>query len=84
MYYDYRQDDLYLSQRDEDALFEFINGQNDALNLKSPQSDSYYYLQGWYDTKRKLARGKQAREFERVQAEIEPQENWTADEWEEF
>ncbi len=84
MYYDYRQDEKYLNQRDEDALFEFINGQNDALNLNSPQSEDYYYLLRWHDTKRKLARGEQARGFEKVQAEIQLQKNWTADEWEEF
>ena len=84
MYYDYRQDENYLHQRDEDALFEFINGQNDALNLKSPQSKDYYYLQGWHDTKRKLARGELCQQFEQHIAEIEYQKNWTPDEWEEF
>ena len=84
MYYDYRQDEKYLHQRDEDALFEFINGQNDALKLNSPQSEDYYYLQGWDDTKRKLARGELCQQFEQSIAEIEYQKNWTPDEWEEF
>lgn len=46
-----------LSRRDEDALFEYINGENDALTLETPASDDYYYLSGWYETKAKLARG---------------------------
>jgi hypothetical protein len=50
-------DYLQLSSRDEDALFEYINGENDALTLETPASDDYYYLSGWHETKAKLARG---------------------------
>ena len=39
---------------DEQARLEFIDGQNDAIALLSPQSDSPYYLQGWQDTKHRL------------------------------
>lgn len=46
-----------LSSRDKDALFEYINGENDALNLETPASDDFYYLSGWHETKAKLARG---------------------------
>ena len=42
---------------DEQARSEFIDGQNDAIDLLSPQSDSYYYLEGWHDAKRRLADG---------------------------
>ncbi|MGV2831987.1 hypothetical protein [Myxosarcina sp. GI1(2024)] len=50
-------DYLQLSSRDEVALFEYINGENDALSLETPASDDYYYLSGWYETKAKLASG---------------------------
>ena len=42
---------------EEQARSEFIDGQNDAIDLLSPQSDSYYYLEGWHDAKRRLASG---------------------------
>ena len=88
MYYDYRQDEDYLAQRDEDALFAFINGQNDALSMLSPQdSNDPCYMDGWRDAKRRLAKGEPeiCRAFEQAQAEIEWQKNWTAtEEWGEF
>jgi hypothetical protein len=88
MYYDYRQDEDYLAQRDDDALFAFINGQNDALLMLSPQdSNDPCYMDGWRDAKRRLAKEEPeiCRVFEQAQAEIERQKNWTATkEWEEF
>lgn len=47
----------HLNQHDEDALFAYIDGENDALVLDAPVKNDYYYLMGWYDTKAKLARG---------------------------
>lgn len=46
-----------LSRRDEDALFARIDGENDALILETPNSDDYYYLTGWHDTKNRIANG---------------------------
>jgi hypothetical protein len=71
---------------DEQAYLQFIDGQNDALALASPQEpNNPYYMMGWHDAKRRLARGKLCREFEQIQAEIEYQKNWTyAEQWEEF
>lgn len=67
---------------DADARDNFIDGQNDALALLSPQSQDYYYMMGWHDTKRKLANGKLCKEFEEAQTFIEAQKNWTdSEEW---
>ncbi|WP_319422166.1 hypothetical protein [Pleurocapsa sp. FMAR1] len=52
-----------LSSRDEDALFEYINGENDALTLETPASDNCYYLSGWHETKAKLASGELTNEM---------------------
>ncbi|WP_139253792.1 MULTISPECIES: hypothetical protein [Cyanophyceae] len=70
---------------DADARDNYIDGQYDALALLSPQSQDYYYLQGWHETKRKLANGELCQQFEQVQAEIEASKNWTySEDWEEF
>ena len=50
---------MSLNHEDEQALSEFIDGENDAITLIKPQSDSYYYLEGFKQTKRKLASGKE-------------------------
>jgi hypothetical protein len=39
----------------DDAYFEYINGQNDAIDLMPPQSNNKCYLEGWHDAKRRLA-----------------------------
>ncbi len=58
MYYDYRQDEDYLSRQDDEARFSFINGQNDALERLSPQQPhDDYYMMGWRDTKHQQERG---------------------------
>jgi hypothetical protein len=49
---------LQLTQQDKDALFEYINGENDALVLETPALNNYYYFIGWYETKAQLDRGK--------------------------
>ena len=61
---------------DEQARLEFIDGQNDAIELLSPQSNSYYYLQDWQDTKRKLASGELCWVFQEQKTEYS--------QWEEF
>lgn len=48
---------IFIMDYDEQAYLEFIDGQNDAIELLSPQNQSYYYLEGWHDAKRKLASG---------------------------
>jgi hypothetical protein len=79
MYYDYRQDEDYLARQDEDAQFSFINGQNGALDLLSPQEpNDDYYMMGWRDTKRQLASGQLCR------ACSSPQQPPTPEDWEEF
>ena len=35
---------IFIMNYDEQAYLEFIDGQNDAIELLSPQSNSYYYL----------------------------------------
>ena len=64
-----------LSRQDEDALFEYINGENDALVLENPVLHNYYYLMGWYDTKAKLARGEIIPQLKEI-AEYETTEDW--------
>lgn len=64
---------------DEQAYSEFIDGQNDAIELLSPQSDSHYYLEGWHDTKRRLATGELCWVYEQQQ-----QQPVTSDDWEVF
>jgi hypothetical protein len=72
-------------ETDDDAIFLYNCGGEDALSLISPQQQDYYYLQGWHDTKHKLASGELCQEFERVQKEIEDLQNWTyTDNWEAF
>ena len=63
---------------DEQARSEFIDGQNDAIDLLSPQSDSYYYLEGWRDAKRRLTRG------ELCWVYTKQQQLTTDDDWEVF
>ena len=63
---------------DEQAYLEFIDGQNDAIELLSPQNQSYYYLEGWHDVKRKLASGELCWVYQQQQ---QPE---TDDEWEVF
>ncbi len=46
-----------LNSRDEDALFARIEGENDALTLKTPNSDDDYYLTGWHNTKTRIVNG---------------------------
>jgi L-lactate utilization protein LutC len=73
------------NETDDDADFLYNCGEEDALSLISPQQQDYYYLQGWQDTKRKLASGELCEEFDRIQSEIEAAHNWTyTDEWEAF
>ena len=60
-----------LSKRDEDALLNRIDGENDALNLETPSSNDHYYLTGWHDTKARLANG----ELDIADLESESQES---------
>ena len=55
-----------LNKQDEDALFDYTNGENDALVIDNPALNNYYYLMGWYDTKAKLARGELTNQMETV------------------
>lgn len=50
-------DYLNLSSQDTDALYSFIDGENDALILDTPASEDYYYLMGWEDIKYRIAQG---------------------------
>lgn len=61
---------------DEQARLEFIDGQNDAIALLSPQSDSPYYLQGWHDTKRRLTTGELCWVYEQQQPTSTVFETW--------
>ena len=61
---------------DEQALSDFIDGQNDAIDLLSPQSDSPYYLQGWQDTKRRLAKGELCWVYEHQQQAFNDDDDW--------
>ncbi len=62
---------------DEQAYLEFIDGQNDAISLLSPQSDSYYYLQGWHDAKRRLASGELCWVYEEEQQQpVTDDDDW--------
>ena len=65
----------------DDAYFDYINGQNDAIDLISPQSNSKYYLEGWHYAKRKLAKGKLCWVYEERQKQNEFS---TDNQWEEF
>lgn len=65
----------------DDAYFEYINGQNDAIDLISPQSNNRCYLDGWHDAKRKLAKGKLCWIYEERQNQSELS---TDNQWEEF
>jgi hypothetical protein len=65
----------------DDAYFEYINGQNDAIDLMPPQSNNKCYLEGWHDAKRRLASGELCWIYEERQKENEPS---TDDRWEEF
>lgn len=65
----------------DDAYFEYINGQNDAIDLISPQSNNKCYLEGWRDTKRKLANGELCQVYEEKQKQLKPS---TDNQWEEF
>ena len=77
MYYDYRQDEDYLARQDEDAQFFFINGQNGAKELVSPQEpNNDSYMMGWQDTKQQLATGQLYC--------CSQQQQQTPDDWEEF
>ena len=67
---------IFIMNYDEQARLEFIDGQNDAIELLSPQSNSYYYLQGWHDTKRRLASGELCWVFQEQKTEYS--------QWEEF
>ena len=67
---------IFIMNYDEQAYLEFIDGQNDAIELLSPQSNSYYYLQGWHDTKRRLASGELCWVFQEHKTEYS--------QWEEF
>jgi hypothetical protein len=72
-------------ETDADAIFLYNCGENDALSLISPQQQNYYYLQGWQDTKRKLASGELCEQFDRIQSDLVAAKNWTyTDEWEAF
>lgn len=57
---------LQLTQQDEDALFDYINGENDALVLDSPALNNYYYLMGWHETKARLDRGEIIAQIEEI------------------
>ena len=61
---------------DEQALSDFIDGQNDAIDLLSPQSDSPYYLEGWHDTKRRLADGELCWVYEQQQQTFNDDDDW--------
>ena len=63
-------------QADEDALFDYIDGENDALTLEQPASNNYYYLLGWHDTKDKLARGELTIEFKEEKVNNLDDDNW--------
>ena len=70
-----------LTQQDKDAMSEYINGENDALELDIPISDDYYYLMGWYDTKAKLARGELTNQLKTT---TNHSSNTDIDDWEVF
>ncbi|HHP7231700.1 MAG TPA: hypothetical protein ACFCUY_12680 [Xenococcaceae cyanobacterium] len=57
---------LQLTQQDKDALFDYINGENDALVLDVPALNNYYYLMGWHETKAKLDRGEIISKIEEI------------------
>ena len=70
-----------LNQQDKDAMSEYINGENDALELDIPTSDDYYYLMGWSDTKAKIARGELTNQLETTNNHSS---NTDIDDWEVF
>ena len=57
---------LQLERQDEDALFDYINGENDALVLDNPALNNYYYLMGWHDTKTSLERNELTERIENI------------------
>ena len=61
---------------DEQAYLEFIDGQNDAIELLSPQNQSYYYLEGWHDAKRKLALGELCWVYPKQQQQPTDDNDW--------
>lgn len=63
----------YPNKQDEDALGDFIDGENDALVLDEPLSNDYYYLLGWNSTKERIANGelKMGREHQYFSEESE-------------
>ena len=61
---------------EEQSRSEFIDGQNDAIDLLSPQSDSPYHLQGWQDTKRRLASGELCWVYEQQQQIFNDDDDW--------
>jgi hypothetical protein len=66
---------LQLTQQYEDALFEYINGENDALVLETPALNNYYYLMGWHETKARLDRGEIIAQIEEI-ARYESTDDW--------
>lgn len=68
--------------REEDQYHCYIDGQNDALTLEIPQEpDNYCYMQGWQDTKDKLAAGDPQVCNALIKASIKQSD---LDHWEEF
>lgn len=57
---------LQLNKQDEDALFDYINGENDALVLDNPALNNYYYLMGWHDAKASLERNELTERIENI------------------
>lgn len=57
---------LQLERQDEDALFDYINGENDALVLDNPALNNYYYLMSWHDVKASLERGELTERLENI------------------
>ena len=47
-----------MTRQDSDARFWFIEGENDAIEMKKPQHPGNYdYMSGWRDAKHRLATG---------------------------
>ena len=44
--------------REEDQYYCYVEGQDDALTLETPQEpDDYFYMMGWNDTLKKISTG---------------------------
>ena len=43
---------------EDNALRDFVAGQEDALNSLRPQSDKYYYQMGWEDVTYEISLGR--------------------------